>query len=177
MDLGSGGGIDCFIAAKATGPEGEVIGVDMTSEMLELARENAAKLGTSNVVFKAGRIEAIPQPDSSVDLVISNCVIALVENKPAVFTEINRILRPGGRFIISDVVTESPLPAAVRESAKEWVECVGGAELKDNYLRFISETGFENVEILKEVPFIETDEGTEDYSSLLSLTVRAYKPL
>ena len=113
-------------------------------------------------------------------LVISNCVIALVKTNPRYLSEIRpkaSVPEAGYSSTLLSLTVRRPLPAAVRESAKEWVECVGGAELKDNYLRFISETGFEDVEILKEVPFIETDEGTEDYSSLLSLTVRAYKPL
>lgn len=125
VDLGSGGGIDCFLAAKAVGPEGQVIGVDMTHEMITLARENAAKLGTENVVFKLSQIESIPEPDGTVDLVISNCVIALAPDKDRVFEDIFRVLKPGGRFVISDMVVEEELPDDVRSNAAEWAPYYG----------------------------------------------------
>ena len=174
LDLGSGGGIDCFLAAKEVGETGYVIGIDMTPRMLELARDNAEKLKTENVVFKLGHIESIPQEDNSVDLVISNCVIALSEQKDRVFSEILRILKPGGRFVISDIVTDSPLPDEVRKSAAEWVSCVGGAAVMSDYLAMVAETGFADIEILEDR---KSTGGTEGWrSSLINLTLRAFKP-
>lgn len=174
LDLGSGGGIDCFLAAKEVGETGYVIGIDMTPRMLELARDNAEKLKTENVVFKLGHIESIPQEDNSVDLVISNCVIALSEQKDRVFSEILRILKPGGRFVISDIVTDSPLPDEVRKSAAEWVSCVGGAAVMSDYLAMVEETGFADIEILEDR---KSTGITEEWrSSLINLTLRAFKP-
>ena len=174
LDLGSGGGIDCFLAAKEVGETGYVIGIDMTPRMLELARDNAEKLKTENVVFKLGHIESIPQQDNSVDLVISNCVIALSEQKDRVFSEILRILKPGGRFVISDIVTDKPLPDEVRNSAAEWVSCVGGAAVMSDYLAMVEETGFTDIEILEDR---KSTGGTEEWrASLINLTLRAFKP-
>jgi arsenite methyltransferase len=174
LDLGSGGGIDCFLAAKEVGPTGSVIGIDMTPRMLELAVSNAEKLETENVVFKLGHIESIPQADNSVDLVISNCVIALSEQKDRVFSEIFRILKPGGRFVISDIVTDKPLPEEVRKSAAEWVSCVGGAAVMSDYLALVKETGFTEIEVLENR---ESTGGNEEWrSSLINLTLRAFKP-
>ncbi len=174
LDLGSGGGIDCFLAGKEVGETGYVIGIDMTPRMLELARDNAEKLKTENVVFKLGHIESIPQEDNSVDLVISNCVIALSEQKDRVFSEILRILKPGGRFVISDIVTDSPLPDEVRKSAAEWVSCVGGAAVMSDYLAMVQETGFADIEILEDR---KSTGITEEWrSSLINLTLRAFKP-
>lgn len=175
LDLGSGGGIDCFLASKEVGPEGFVIGIDMTPRMLELAQANAEKLQTENVIFKLGHIESIPQADNTVDLVISNCVIALSEQKDRVFSEIFRILKPGGRFVISDVVTDKPLPDDVRASAAEWVECVGGAAVYSDYLKLVDDTGFERVESLKAD---KSRADADDWrSSMINLTLRAFKPL
>ncbi len=174
LDLGSGGGIDCFLASKEVGPTGSVIGIDMTPRMLELARTNAEKLETTNVVFKLGHIEQIPQEDNSVDLVISNCVIALSEQKERVFSEIIRILKPGGRFVISDMVTDKPLPEEVRKSAAEWVSCVGGAAVMSEYLEMVETAGFDKIEILKEN---KSGGGNEEWrSSMIDLTLRAFKP-
>ncbi|MBF05782.1 MAG: arsenite S-adenosylmethyltransferase [Chloroflexi bacterium] len=173
LDLGSGGGIDCFIAAREVGHTGHVIGIDMTPEMLTLARDNAEKLRTNNVVFKLGHIESIPQSDNSVDLVISNCVIALSEKKSRVFSEIFRILKPGGRFVISDVVTEKPLPRDVRKSAAEWVDCVGGAAVMSEYIELIGETGFVDVDVLEKRTRSSGAEAWRDL--LINLTVRAFK--
>ena len=173
LDLGSGGGIDCFIAAREVGHTGHVIGIDMTPEMLTLARDNAEKLRTNNVVFKLGHIESIPQSDNSVDLVISNCVIALSEKKSRVFSEIFRILKPGGRFVISDVVTEKPLPGDVRKSAAEWVDCVGGAAVMSEYIELIGETGFVDVAVLEKRTRSSGAEAWRDL--LINLTVRAFK--
>ena len=173
LDLGSGGGIDCFLAAKEVGHTGHVIGIDMTPEMLTLARDNAEKLRTNNVVFKLGHIESIPQSDNSVDLVISNCVIALSEKKSRVFSEIFRILKPGGRFVISDVVTEKPLPGDVRKSAAEWVDCVGGAAVMSEYIEMIADAGFLDVEVLEKQTRSSGAEAWRDL--LINLTVRAFK--
>ena len=173
LDLGSGGGIDCFIAAREVGHTGHVIGIDMTPEMLTLARDNAEKLRTTNVVFKLGHIESIPQSDNSVDLVISNCVIALSEKKSRVFSEIFRILKPGGRFVISDVVTEKPLPGDVRKSAAEWVDCVGGAAVMSEYIEMIADAGFLDVEVLEKQTRSSGAEAWRDL--LINLTVRAFK--
>ena len=173
LDLGSGGGIDCFLAAREVGEAGHVIGIDMTPEMLTLARENADKLLTENIVFKLGHIESIPQADNSVDLVISNCVIALSEKKRRVFSEIFRILKPGGRFVISDVVTEKPLPMDVRKSAAEWVDCVGGAAVMSEYIEMIAEAGFVDVDVLEKRTRSSGDEAWRDL--LINLTIRAFK--
>jgi SAM-dependent methyltransferase len=174
LDLGSGGGIDCFLAAKEVGPTGTVIGIDMTPRMVQLAVTNAEKLETENVVFKLGHIESIPQADNTVDLVISNCVIALSEQKDRVFSEILRILKPGGRFVISDMVTDKPLPEDVRNSASEWVACVAGAAVMSEYLELVDETGFTNIEVLDER---RSTSDSEDWrSSLIDLTLRAFKP-
>ena len=174
LDLGSGGGVDCFIAAKEVGDEGFVIGIDMTPHMLELARKNAEKLGTENVVFKLGHIESIPQPDETVDLIISNCVIALSQRKDRVFSEIFRILKPGGRFVISDMVTSDAIPSNVQKSPNEWVACVGGAAVMSEYIEMIGDIGFSDIEILKEE---QSRPYADDWqSTLINLTLRAYKP-
>ena len=173
LDLGSGGGIDCFLAAREVGETGHVIGVDMTPRMLNLARANAEKLQTGNVVFKLGHMESIPQEDNSVDLVISNCVIALSEKKSQVFSEVFRILKPGGRFVISDIVTDKSLPQDVRRSAAEWVACIGGAAVRSDYIAMIEEAGFTDIEILEERFH---DSGSEEWrASLKNLTLRAFK--
>lgn len=177
LDLGSGGGIDCFLAAKATGPEGHVYGVDMTNAMVALARENAAKLEVENVTFLLGRIESVPMPDASVDLVISNCVIALAPDKDQVFTEINRILKPGGRFIVSDIVSTEELPESAREDAAEWVSCIGGADLYSRYLERMTNAGFNQPETLEDRQYGSTDDDADPWrKSLRSVTVRAFKP-
>jgi arsenite methyltransferase len=174
LDLGSGGGIDCFLAAKEVGPDGYVIGIDMTPRMLELAQKNAENLGTENVVFKLGHIESIPQADNTVDLVISNCVIALSEQKDRVFSEILRILKPGGRFVISDMVTSEALPADVQKSAAEWVACVGGAAVISEYMELVESSGFSAIEIVNEERSRPDSIGWEQ--SLINLTLRASKP-
>ena len=174
MDLGSGGGVDCFIAAKEVGDDGFVIGIDMTPRMLELARNNAEKLRTENVVFKLGHIESVPQPDDTVDLIISNCVIALSERKDRVFSEILRILKPGGRFVISDIVTSDTLPSYVQKSPSEWVDCVGGAAVMSEYIEMVREAGFPDIEILNKE---QSRPYADDWqSNLINLTLRAYKP-
>ena len=149
LDLGSGGGIDCFLAAKLVGPKGRVIGLDMTPEMIKLARGNAKKAGATNVDFRYGEMEDIPLPDESVDVVISNCVINLSTDKDAVFGEVYRVLRPGGRISVSDsVVTRGDLPQSVRDDMSAWVGCVAGAIPEKDYLSKLRAVGFSDVEVV-----------------------------
>ncbi|NIV31016.1 MAG: arsenite methyltransferase [Anaerolineae bacterium] len=148
LDLGSGGGIDCFLAAKQVGPEGKVIGLDVTPEMIKLARSNAKKIGATNVDFRYGEMEDIPLPDGSVDVVISNCVINLSPDKDAVFGEVFRVLRPGGRMNVSDIVVDGDLPQPIRDSLDAWAGCVAGALDESDYLSKIRGAGFEDVQVL-----------------------------
>jgi len=150
LDLGSGAGFDCFLAAKKVGQEGRVIGIDMTPEMLDKARRNAAKAKYMNVEFRLGEIENLPVADDSVDVVISNCVINLVLNKKRVFEEAFRVLVPGGRFMVSDIVLLRPLPAAVQKSVEAYAGCIAGAEIRDRYLELIRQAGFCDVKVLQE---------------------------
>lgn len=147
LDLGSGGGLDCFLAARRVGQAGKVIGVDMTKEMLERARENANKLGFSNVEFREGYLESLPVEDESVDVVISNCVVNLSPDKPQVFREIYRVLKPGGRLAISDIVTNGKLPEAIRNDAEAWGACVAGALDMRDFSDGLIETGFSQVSL------------------------------
>jgi SAM-dependent methyltransferase len=147
LDLGSGGGIDVLLSAKRVGPTGKVYGLDMTEEMLALARENAMKAGATNVEFLKGEIESIPLPDNSVDVIISNCVINLSSDKGRVLREAFRVLKPGGRFAVSDVVVRGEVPEPVRKSMELWVGCVAGALHEDDYRRFLSEAGFEGIDV------------------------------
>jgi len=147
VDLGSGAGFDCFLAANKVGPKGKVIGVDMTPEMVEKARENAIKNGFQNVEFKLGEIENLPIGDNSVDVVISNCVINLSTDKKRVFSEIYRVLKPGGRIIISDIAILKPLPKAIQESIEAYVSCVAGAILVEEYKKIVEEAGFNQVKL------------------------------
>lgn len=153
LDLGSGAGFDTFLAARAVGPRGRVIGVDMTDEMLERARFNAAKVGAQNVEFRKGTIEELPVADACVDLVISNCVINLVPDKSRAFREAFRVLRSGGRLAVSDLVLARPLPSALLESVAAWVGCIAGAAPRDEYLRAIGEAGFADVVVRAESSF------------------------
>jgi SAM-dependent methyltransferase len=145
LDLGSGAGNDAFIASRAVGASGKVIGVDMTSAMIAKADENAAKLGAKNVEFRLGEIEALPVDDDSVDVVISNCVVNLVPDKAKAFSEIHRVLKPGGRFSVSDIVLDGELPEPVRRSAEMWAGCVSGALPKDEYHANARHAGFDLV--------------------------------
>jgi arsenite methyltransferase len=147
LDLGSGGGLDCFLAAKQVGPEGRVIGVDMTPEMLERARGQAQKLGMENVEFRQGFLEALPVEDASIDVVISNCVINLSPEKTKVFAEIFRVLKPGGRVSVSDIVLDKELPGEVRESAAAWSACISGAVPAEEYARGLTEAGLVEVTV------------------------------
>jgi SAM-dependent methyltransferase len=147
VDLGSGGGLDCFLAAQRVGPSGRVIGVDMTSEMLEKARGNATRLGVQNVEFREGYIEQLPVADGEADVVISNCVINLSPDKPQVFRDIYRVLRPGGRVAVSDIVTNGELPHAVQASMEAWGACVAGALDMSDYAAGLQAAGFVDVKI------------------------------
>lgn len=147
VDLGSGAGVDAFVARAAVGAAGRVIGVDMTPEMVAKARANAARLDYGNVEFRLGDIESLPVDDASADVVVSNCVLNLVPDKRRAFAEIFRVLKPGGRFCVSDVVLEGGLPAGLREAAELFVGCVAGALEASAYMAIIRETGFEAVEV------------------------------
>jgi arsenite methyltransferase len=147
LDLGSGGGIDVLLSAKRVGPSGKVYGLDMTDDMLALARENQRKAGATNVEFLKGTIEAIPLPAQSVDVIISNCVINLSEDKDAVLREAFRVLKPGGRFAVSDVVIRGAVPSEIRRSMELWVGCVAGALEEDEYAAKLKGAGFESVEV------------------------------
>lgn len=171
LDIGSGGGIDAFIAAKKVGSNGYVIGVDMTPAMLNRARASAMKANISNVEFRYGHAESIPVEDYSIDVIISNCVINLCEDKGLVFKEAFRTLKPGGRLEISDMVTSRPLSVSERMKAFEWAECISGALPEKEYLDLIAEAGFENLRIAR-----STSSGEMDGVSVYSAIVSAYKP-
>src|SRR5690349_14804175 len=160
VDLGSGGGLDVFLAARKVGPTGKAIGIDMTPEMLELARTNAAKSGLANVEFHQATIDRLPLADASVDCVISNCVINLAPDKPAVFREIARVLKPGGRLAVSDIALKRPLPPAIGNDLMAYVGCVAGAILIDDYRKWLAAAGFEAVEI------IDTEKDLNAYSKV-----------
>ena len=153
LDLGSGAGFDCFLAAAKVGKNGRVIGVDMTSEMIEKARENAKKGNYRNVEFRLGEIEKLPVTDGSVDLIISNCVINLSPDKGKVFQEAFRALKPGGRIMISDIVTLRELPNVIRNSIEAYIGCLSGAIRKDEYLQKIEGAGFQDVKVMGETSF------------------------
>jgi SAM-dependent methyltransferase len=148
IDLGSGGGIDCFLAARQVGPTGHVIGIDMTVEMLERANANKAQVGLDNVEFRRGQIEAMPVADGSADVIMSNCVINLSPDKRAVFAEAFRALKPGGRVSISDIVTEGEIAAESRAQLEQWSACITGAIDAQAYVGLMREVGFANVEIV-----------------------------
>jgi arsenite methyltransferase len=147
LDLGSGGGIDVLLSARRVGPQGKAYGLDMTDEMLALARENQKKAGVSNVEFLKGEIENIPLPDNSVDVIISNCVINLSADKDRVMREALRVLKPGGRLAVSDVVVTGEIPAAIRKSVELWIGCVAGALRDSDYTAKLASAGFENIAI------------------------------
>lgn len=165
LDLGSGAGIDCFLAAKQVGPEGKVLGVDMTPEMLERARGNAEKGGYSNVEFRLGEIEALPVADASVDVIISNCVLNLSADKGRVLREAYRVLRPGGRMVVSDLVSEIAVPGVLKGNLDAVAGCL--PTFRDAYLAEYREAGFENVRIVDESPYpasyLMDDDGVRDY--------------
>ena len=161
LDLGSGGGIDVLLSAKRVGPTGKAYGLDMTDEMLALARENQRKAGVTNVEFLKGEIEHIPLPDVSVDVVISNCVINLSADKDAVLAEAYRVLKPGGRFAVSDVVVRGEVPAELRRSVELWIGCVAGALEESEYRAKLEKAGFQ--EIAVEPTRIYTAESARDF--------------
>lgn len=150
LDLGSGAGFDCFLAARQVGSSGNVIGIDMTPEMIEKAAKNAEKNNYANVEFRLGEIEKLPVDDSSVDLIVSNCVINLSPDKESVFKEAYRVLKPGGRLMVSDIVIEKEIPDEIRKSISAYIGCISGAEKKLRYLELIMDAGFDEVEVLEE---------------------------
>ena len=195
LDLGAGAGFDCFLAAKKVGKKGKVIGVDMTPEMIDKARENARRGGYANVEFRLGEIENLPAADNSVDAVISNCVINLAPDKKRVFSEAHRVLRPGGRLMISDLVLLKELPEAIKASIEAYVGCISGAMLRDGYLQAMREAGLTDVRVVEQTSFpVElmandetakaimkdlnlTDDKLRDLaSSVVSVKVEAVKP-
>jgi arsenite methyltransferase len=147
LDLGSGGGIDVLLSARRVGPTGKAYGIDMTDEMLELARQNQRQAGVENVEFLKGTIEEIPLPDDSVDVVISNCVINLSGDKRAVFREAARVLRLGGRFAVTDVVADPEMDEATRRDVRQWTECIGGALTREEFIHELDAAGFEGIEV------------------------------
>lgn len=155
LDLGSGAGVDVFIAAQRVGPEGKAIGVDMTPQMVERANENAARGGFKNVEFHRGRLESLPLDDASVDAVTSNCVINLVPDKSRVFAEVARVLKPGGRLVISDIVLDGELPPSVRDDLLSYVGCVSGAERRDDYFAKVESAGLSVTDVLVETDVVE----------------------
>jgi arsenite methyltransferase len=189
VDLGSGAGNDCFIARRETGAEGKVIGIDFTDAMISKARENAETLGYNNVEFRQGDIENMPLGGNRADVVISNCVLNLVPNKAKAFSEIFRVLKPGGHFTVSDIVLQAALPVKLKTVAELYAGCVSGAIPMEEYLQVIQEAGFENVEVLKHKPIIIPEDILNQYlepneieaflsnpESIVSITVRAVKP-
>lgn len=189
IDLGSGAGNDCFVARHETGAEGKVIGIDFTPIMIEKARINADNLGFNNVEFREGDIDAMPVGDSIADVIVSNCVLNLVPNKPKVINEIYRVLKPGGHFSISDIVLAGDLPKELREDAEMYAGCVAGAIQREDYLKLIEDNGFQNITIQKEKPITIPDDILNKYlntkqvhdfnkgeTGIFSITVYAEKP-
>jgi ubiquinone/menaquinone biosynthesis C-methylase UbiE len=181
LDLGSGAGFDVFLAARAVGESGHVIGVDMTDEMLAKAKQNAATAKIRNVEFRKGQIEALPVDDESIDLVISNCVVNLSPEKDKVFADVHRVLKPGGRMLVSDLVLKHELSEELANSVEAYVGCVAGASLKDDYLRLMREAGFSDVEVVAENSYdvglgdMDDKLQKEAYGAVTSVKVRAVK--
>lgn len=189
LDLGSGAGNDCFVARHETGPEGKVIGVDFTPEMIKKARKNVEKLGYNNVEFRQGDIDDMPVNCGTIDVVVSNCVLNLVPNKPKVISEIFRVLKPGGHFSISDIVLVGELPEALRSDAEMYAGCVAGAIQMDDYLDTLQSTGFTDITVQKKKPITIPDDILEKYltaeemisftngkTGIFSITVYGEKP-
>ncbi len=175
LDLGSGGGIDVLLSARRVGPTGKAYGLDMTDEMLALAHQNKRKAGVENVEFLKGEIEHIPLPDNSVDVIISNCVINLSANKDQVLREAFRVLKPGGRFAVSDVVTRGEIPDEIRQSVLLWVGCVAGALEENEYLTKLAAAGFEQIEM--ELTRVYRVEDAREFLSGQNIDVDAIAPL
>jgi ubiquinone/menaquinone biosynthesis C-methylase UbiE len=179
--LGSGAGFDCFLAANKVGKSGKVIGVDMTAEMIEKAKKNVQAQQYENVEFRQGEIENLPLDNESVDAIISNCVINLSPDKPRVFQEAFRVLKPGGRFMVADIVLTKDLPDNIKNSVEAYVGCIGGAVLKDEYLKAIIDSGFEDVQIVDAVPFsldaVVNDPGAEPILDSLNLSLEDAKAI
>jgi SAM-dependent methyltransferase len=173
LDLGSGGGIDVFLAAKKVGPMGKVIGVDMNESMIKRAKEAATEYGFKNVEFRLGEIEEMPIEDATVDAIISNCVINLSPDKLQVFREAHRVLKPGGRITVSDIVTEGKLPEEIRRDLDSWASCVAGALPEEEYLTDIEAAGFKKPKILSQ-SYYDTSDYDVDFK-VKSVTVEAYK--
>ena len=174
LDLGSGGGIDVFLAAKRVGPRGKAIGIDMTEEMIKKAESTASKYGYANVEFRIGEIENLPVKDNSVDVIISNCVINLSINKEKVFREAFRVLKPSGRIMISDLVTEGELPDDMKKSFDAWAGCIAGALEKNEYLDAIRKAGFRDVKVISESTY-DIDVQEELKGKITSVKVEARK--
>ena len=174
LDLGSGGGIDAFLAAKRVGKTGKVIGVDMTQEMVDRAEASAKENGYTNVEFRLGEIESLPVEAETVDVIISNCVINLAPDKLKVFKEAYRVLKPDGRLMVSDLVTVGTLPEDVRNSFDAWAGCIAGALEKSDYLNKIAEAGFQNVKVVSQKPYT-IDVSPELRGKIISVQVEAHK--
>ena len=181
LDLGSGAGIDCFLAAEKVGPEGKVIGVDMTPEMLDKARENILKSNYKNVEFRLGEIENLPVADKFVDIIISNCVINLAPDKDRVFSEAFRVLKPGGRIMVSDIVLRKELPEVIVDNMTAYVSCISGAIIKDSYLSSIRSAGFSDIKVNEEtnfpLDFIFSDDTALIIKNKLNLSEKGRKDL
>ena len=175
LDLGSGGGIDVFLAANRVGNSGKVIGVDMTQEMIETAISNANQGKYENVEFKLGEIENLPLEDDSVDVIISNCVINLTPDKTAAYKEAYRVLKQGGRMMVSDLVTDGEIPAEIRKSFQAWSNCIAGAMEKQEYMDTIKKSGFRDVEIVEAHYFTEPNMDDRLTGKILSLQIKALK--
>jgi arsenite methyltransferase len=175
LDLGAGAGVDVFLAANKVGPAGRVIGVDMTEEMVDRATSIARDHGYRNVEFRLGEIEKLPVEDESVDAIISNCVINLSPDKAKVFREAHRVLKPGGRLTVSDIVTEGALPDEIKSDPNAWAGCIAGALEQQEYLRKIRKAGFEDAQVLSSKEFYLEGESSQSPTKLLSITVKAVK--
>ena len=192
LDLGSGAGLDCFFAARKVGESGRVIGVDMTPEMIERATASAKRLGIGNVEFRQGFIEDLPVDADSVDVVISNCVINLSPDKARVFADVFRVLRPGGRLAVSDIVTSGPLPESIKKSLSAWAGCVAGAVEAGDYIAIMESVGFRDISVapvffdratidsaladLGDLPELKVIDRDEMYKAVFSAKITAYKP-
>jgi len=175
LDLGSGAGVDVFLAASKVGPTGRAIGVDMTEEMVDKAEGIARNYGYHNVEFRLGEIERLPVGNESVDVIISNCVINLSADKSKVFQEAYRVLKPRGRLIVSDIVTEGVLPDEIKDDPDAWACCIGGAVEKQEYLEKIRKAGFDDIEVAASREFYIEKKANQTKGKLLSITVKAYK--